>query len=455
MKILNKVLAVILTSMLVLGSTVATSVAETLPTIDFETYTLGQIDGQDGWNSDGAAGTGCATYDHEFSGSFGTTGFEEQSLRISNAVTSGCFGDQTFAKPLTDSVGETAATTGGFSEGTRQQHFEVEFDIASTVPEAQQEGLFVSVSPDRGDGSRMSYLGFEDTSDGLNIIFYDVQGNSNPANFVLTDLGNFDRTTPHKIKLTMDTIDSDSNDVVKVYIDGSLAHTGTSWENYYRFDTEASAEQSPRIVKTLIFRTGGSAAPSNDGNGFLFDNLSMISGPIPVDPFAVPEQCSAIDELGEPIVGTEGSEKITGTPGNDLIFGLGGSDKIDGKGGDDCIVGGDGSDKLIGGTGNDVLLGGAGSDSLEGGNDNDKLYGEEDSDSLKGGSGNDMLFGGDNSDSLKGDGGNDVLEGGDGSDSLKGGAGNDELTGDDGVDSAHGDGGTDTCTAESVKSCEL
>jgi len=211
-------------------------------------------------------------------------------LRISNAVTSGCFGDMTFAKPLADSVGEVDATAGTFSEGTRQTHFEMQFDIASTVPGAQQPGLFLSVSPDRGDGSRMSYVGFEDVAGGIDMIFYDVQGTDSSANFVLTDLGTYTRT-PHTVKLVMDVVDGPSNDVVKVYIDGVLVHTGTSWENYYRYDSEALAEPSPRIVKTAIFRTGGPAAPATAGNGYLVDNYSALSGPVLVGPPTDKNQC--------------------------------------------------------------------------------------------------------------------------------------------------------------------
>lgn len=253
-------------------------------------YTLGVINAQDGWSSLGAAGSGCATYDHAVDSSLGTAGFGAQSLRISNAVTSGCFGDMTFAKPLADSVGEVDATNGSFSEGTKQTHFEMQFDIASTTPSVEQLGLFMSVSPDRGDGSRMSYIGFGDTAGGINIFFYDVQGTNNPANFVFTNLGTYSRT-PHALKLVMDVLDGPSNDVVKVYIDGTLVHTGTSWENYYRYDSEASAEQSPRIVKTIIFRTGGAAAPTTDGNGYLVDNLSLVSGPVLVGPPTSKDQC--------------------------------------------------------------------------------------------------------------------------------------------------------------------
>lgn len=251
-------------------------------TANFENppFVTGSINGQDGWSSLGSIGAGCALYDHAVFAHSLFPSFGNQSLRISDAVTSGCFGDQTFAKPLTNAVGETGATAGTFSVGTRQTHFETQFAVASAVPTAQQTGLHVSVSPDRGDGSRMSYLRFEDGALGIDVFFDDVQGTTDPANFVETQIATgLDRAVPHTIKLTMDLLDGPSNDVVKVWIDGTLVITGTSWENYYRFDSEASAEQSPRIVKTLLFRSGGTAVPADSGKGFLFDNLTLMSVP--------------------------------------------------------------------------------------------------------------------------------------------------------------------------------
>ena len=288
MKRIRSRLAVALTALgLILGSgglsfaILGAAHADSLTT-DFESYTLGGINGQNGWAALGSAGSGCAVYDEGVANN--TSGFSSlgaKSFRISNAVTSGCFGDQAFAAPLTNAVGEADSTAGSFSAGTLQRHFEMQFDIASATPGTEQPGLFISVSPDRGDGSRMSYLGFQDTAGGVDVVFYDVQGTSNPANFVETDLGTYSRTAPHTIKLALDALDGPSNDVVKVWIDGTLVHTGTSWENYYRYDAEASAEQSPRIVKTVLFRAGGTAAPATAGSGFLFDNLSLTSGPIP------------------------------------------------------------------------------------------------------------------------------------------------------------------------------
>lgn len=240
-------------------------------TFESPTYNVGNINGQDGWTKTGS-------YDSAVvANTYGFSTFGGQSLRISNAVTSGSFGDQTFAKPLADAVGETIATAGSFSVGTRQTRFEMQFDIATTST-SEQSGLVLSVSPDRGDGSRMSYLRFEDKSGGIDVFFDDVQGTGNPASFVETKIGTgLTRTSPHTIRLVMDVVEGASNDVVKVWIDGSLVHTGTSWENYYRYDTEASAEQTPRIVKTVIFRAGGAAVPANLNNGFLFDNLNLQS----------------------------------------------------------------------------------------------------------------------------------------------------------------------------------
>lgn len=249
---------------------------------DFETFSTGTVHTQDGWTSAGAAGSGCAVYDHAVtSNSYGFASFGTKVLRISNAVTSGCFGDQTFSKSLVNEAGEVDSTSGLMSGGTRQPHFEAQFDFASTQS-TQQPGLFVSVSPDRGDGSRMSYLGFSDEVGGIDVIFYDTPGTSNPANFSPTTVATgLSRTVTHTAKFVIDYVDGPSNDVVKIYIDGVLVHTGTTWENYFRFDSEASAEQTPRTTDSLIFRTGGTAVPATAGNGFIFDNLSLMSGPTP------------------------------------------------------------------------------------------------------------------------------------------------------------------------------
>lgn len=146
----------------------------------------------------------------------------------------------------------------------------------------------------------------------------------------------------------------------------------------------------------------------------------VIAAPTPTpDPFAVPAECVVEGvTYGAPIMGTNGSNVINGTSGNDLIFALGGSDVVNGKAGHDCIVGGNGSDAIHGDNGNDVILGGEGSDAIQGDAGHDWIYGQDGSDSLKGAAGNDHLFGGNGSDSLKGDGGTDNADGGNNSDAC-------------------------------------
>jgi hypothetical protein len=248
-------------------------------TVNFEPpdYATGSVNAQDDWSSTGP-------YDQAVvSNTYGYSTFGTQSLRISNAVTSGSFGDQTFSKRTTNYAGESGSDCGTptwcLTGGTLQKHFEVEWDFASTVPGAEQPGLALTVSPDRGDGARMSFVRMTDTPTGLSVDFVDVHGKANPANFVESRIAKgLDRTTPHTIKLTMDLLDGPSNDVVKVYVDGVLKVTGTSWENYYRFDSEQTpAGNKLPIVNRIILRTGGTAAPATNGKGFLIDNLSLAA----------------------------------------------------------------------------------------------------------------------------------------------------------------------------------
>lgn len=282
---MKKLFSLLLTITLVLGFGTNQALADTAA-IDFEGYAIGSIHGQDGWSSSGA-------FDHKVVNpqDFGYTAWGSRSLRISNAVTSGSFGDQTFSRSLIDEAGELGALDNGLSGGTRQPHFEAQWIFASTVPNAEQPGLSVVASPDRGDGARMSWVQMVDTPAGLAVNFYDVQGTANPANFVgpTPIAGGLDRSVAHTIKLSMDFFDGPSNDVVKIYVDGTLRHTGTSWENYYIFDPESQAEGiGSRTVDSLLFRTGGAAAPATLGKGFLIDNLTLSSGPIP------PPECTDV-----------------------------------------------------------------------------------------------------------------------------------------------------------------
>ncbi len=286
----------------------ATAFAGSITT--FEDFTLGAIDGQHDWKSLGGlgapalspSGAHCAVYDHEITDNMATATpyrlheFERRSLRISNAVTSGCYSDQTFSSRTSNVAGQANAqsrspsglTDYAIAGGSLQNHFEAEWSFASTVPSAQQPGLEVVASPARGDDARMSWIQMADLPDGLAVFFAERSNPASAGDFLLATVASrLDRRVPHTIKISMDFIDGPGNDIVRVFVDGELRHTGTSWENYYFYDANGKANfgGAPPVVNRMMFRTGsdlhrgipGNAAPTTRGQGFVFDNIRQAT----------------------------------------------------------------------------------------------------------------------------------------------------------------------------------
>jgi hypothetical protein len=243
--------------------------ADTVGTITFEpsVYSIGSINGQNGWQMTGPYDANVASVS-SFPDALGY-GFGTQALQISDAVTSGSFGDQIFSPGVAFAASESGP-----------HFFDASFSIGTTSS-GEQPGLHLSVSPDSGDGSRMSYLRFEDQPDGVHV-FFDDATDPGPlgtvANFNETDIATLSRDAPHTIRFFMDLIPGPANDIVRIYIDGNLAYTGTSWEDYYRYDPEQAGNGNvvPSVDK-LLFREAGTANAADRGNGFLIDNVSLAS----------------------------------------------------------------------------------------------------------------------------------------------------------------------------------
>jgi hypothetical protein len=249
----------------------AIAAADSVGPITFEppTYTVGNINGQAGWTKTGPYDAGVVATS-AFPAAAGY-GFGTQALRISSSVTSGSFGDQTFAPPVTSPAGES----------TPLNHFQASFSIGTAVA-TEQPGLQLSVSPDDGTGGRMGYLRFVDESDGVHV-FFDDASDPGPvgttATFNETDIATLSRAQAHSIEFSMTFVPGPANDVVQIYIDGKLVHTGGSWEDYYRYDPEQAANHNiVPVTRTLIFREGSwDPVTTTAGNGFLIDNVSMAS----------------------------------------------------------------------------------------------------------------------------------------------------------------------------------
>jgi hypothetical protein len=273
----------------------------TFNSTDSPAYTTGTINGQNGWSSLGAAGSGCAVYDHAVDdvAASGTTpgsfGFGDQALRISDAVTSGCLSDFTFSAPTVDQSGETAANApddGQHSGGARHGFWESSWSFATAGnPLAVQTGLHVVASPDRGDGARMSWVSVDDcaatnrtgandvaqgqcqhNTAGLEVNFSEYD--HTVGDFVYhTVVSGLNRNLPHDIRLRMWFFQGPNNDVVEVCVDGTNCVTGHSWEDYFR-DVEGNPS---RPVDSLLFQTRADPQPANAGNGLFIDNVNLKS----------------------------------------------------------------------------------------------------------------------------------------------------------------------------------
>lgn len=273
----------------------------------------------EGWSSSGSAGPVCTSpYDHQVTALSpgypnvpGSAGFGYQALRISNAVTSGCFSDFTYSRSNPNEAGETEAQSGGWSAGERQAVFNGKWSFIpadpSTPPPAD---MSLVVSPDRGDGARMSWIRMMDSADGagVDIDFIDVDA-SGVFSAPTPVASNLSRTVPHTVRVRMELIDGDANDVVQVYVDGALMHTGGSWEQYFRI-----GEGNPsRPVDSFLFRTAGTAQPANSGLGFFVDNVSVTTEPLPVPPVVGPT--GPAGPQGPAGTGADGSPGATGPAG--------------------------------------------------------------------------------------------------------------------------------------------
>jgi hypothetical protein len=247
---------------------VASATATTI-TVGFEppAYTAGaNIDGQQGWSNAGLFDA-VVSYDAAYDGT--------QSLRMSNGITSGTFGNQTFTPQISMPAGES-------SVAPNDQFFASWY--FKSVTGTLQDGLGISVSPDNGAGARMSWVRMEDDADpnlGMNLQFYDTTAT---GAFVFHELAtNLDRSVWHRVDLNVSFVDGPSNDVVQVFLDGTLLITGTSWEG---FETAGPKLDGGGLglapVNSLLFRASGAPASATLGTGgFYIDDITITTTPEP------------------------------------------------------------------------------------------------------------------------------------------------------------------------------
>ena len=172
-------------------------------------------------------------------------------------------------------------------EGLANTEYDGRFQFTSTQA-AYQPNLYLRISPDNGEGGRMSFVGLRDTPAGIRATIYDTP--ELDGLFVPYDAGiTYSRTEIHTVRFWINLVPGADNDVVRIFIDGvdigrKLGVCFTTWENFYR-----ARKQPVPVINSIQFRVQGNGGPGGVefpdllGRGYLFDNVTVTTadGPGP------------------------------------------------------------------------------------------------------------------------------------------------------------------------------
>lgn len=247
-------IAIACTATLAIGVTTAQAATGSAHSTDFTGVTLSTVSDPSVWHMTGPYDAAVVTVGGN------------SALRMSNATTSGSFGDMIFSPTL------AVPATIDSSVHT----FTASFTL---LPVALQPGLRTTVSPDNGSGGRAGFLAIEHTTIGMDLT---IAGSYVDANDDVT----FDyqkiatgldpavaRTITMKVVKKPNTKKDQNNDTFSVQLQGKPART-TTFEAYY-----AATGEPNYATDTLLFRLSASnafpAAPQYRGFGFLVDNVML------------------------------------------------------------------------------------------------------------------------------------------------------------------------------------
>jgi len=217
------------------------------------------INGQDNWYVDLAA-----NFDEKILdlGSLACRG--KGVWQLSNKIVSGGFGNQPISPIQATSAGESTVRDPGGGDSMA-----VSFYIRTVSSNADGSAFTLSLSPDSAD--RHTHLRFVNDINGDNgFNMYTADGAALTTHIVKTQMT---RAQWMHIKIESENPDGSSNDIVRIYVDGVLAGTYTSWE-----DWRTALPATTLSISRVLFRM--SALPSAEGpfvdnqaQGFYIDDF--------------------------------------------------------------------------------------------------------------------------------------------------------------------------------------
>ncbi len=265
----------------------------------------GTVDLQSGWTTRDAflSSTTVGRWDQQVKQVNDANG-NRKVFRMSNAITSGTYSSQVFSEVSAQVAGETNAalwndrgTVGssptapqfGAYAASNTFYSKVAFRSATG---AAQSGLALTLSASAKQSTvRMNWLQIADSgSNGFNLNVYELGIDGAFPSAPTTIASGLSYTDLHTIETGITFVDGVnwvggqevSNDILQIWLNGTLIHTGSTWESYY-YDTELITAGTPRVqaVNSMLFRVAGTAATATSGNGFYFEDFAIGNTIVP------------------------------------------------------------------------------------------------------------------------------------------------------------------------------
>jgi hypothetical protein len=231
-------------------------------------------------------------YDQEVSNAAGAAHSGTQAFRWSNKYVDTVV--QAIASPfLTVPAGETGASANGGTTPAPagSNHFSQDFWFRSVRTSADL-GLNVNICADDGADNRMTFFRIRENAGSLEAVYlgYDVGTDTFPEYPVASGLA---WGTWYHVHIDADFHDGPSNDVVRVYLGTSpllsvsdLKVTASTWEDFFGVSQKVA-------VNSLLFRLRDDPGAGNVPQGVYLDDVTFLSGPIPLVP-----QAPALGHIG-------------------------------------------------------------------------------------------------------------------------------------------------------------
>lgn len=220
-----------------------------------DNYVIGRSSGQNGWQNN---------INEAFDEAIENIGNQacrgSGVWRLSNLHQSGGFTNQPLSPALTKSAGESNLRSVG---GGDSMFFEFFFKSKAVTGDWTIVSTSFASSPTIDRMTDIIFVNAIDDNGGLYLMIRD--GASLATHQII---GQLDRTKWHHLKVVLETPDGPGNDIIKVYVNGTLAGTYTSWEDWFDGNSQPSL-----AVSRVIFRLSQAVA---NVNGLYIDDFQQV-----------------------------------------------------------------------------------------------------------------------------------------------------------------------------------